>query len=558
MEVVENGASQLEIDIAITDLTPLDSADDSAPTLATKIFVEACCPVGNPCESSMFNYDDPGVDTASIVLPKPSCGEGVEEVKVTVDADLDKKAGRDALVNLLPDDVTFIATRDDGIDADASYLDIKFQGHESSSMNGVKISAWCVDPNSAIRTGTWQNGVVKSYLSDLSGTNINNPGNMPKVAWIMNNFIPGKPYTYDFGSGDETYVMTSSTIQSAIWRLIDSTFSYSNWNGVALSPEWANHIMTEAEAHGNFVPGCDDLFPLILIPANNAQVLILATTFGDLQIPCQEETATVEATVVCVPDDRTFPGGYGDPHFLTWGNQYFDFMGECDLVLAESKKFGNGLGMTAHVRLKSRFDYSYIESAAVKIGDDVLEVGAYGSYMVNGISNADLNAFKMGHRFTVTKDTKNDHDHTFDIQVNNIDHILVKAFKDLVSVRFTGAEEKEFKDVVGVMGDYYHGKRLDRDGQNIIVDYNEFAQEWQVIPGVDPELFQTGPSVVFPAQHCILPTPVKQGSRRLGESISVEAATQACNHFGSKEAVDACIYDVIATGDLEAAQAGAF
>jgi len=39
----------------------------------------------------------------------------------------------------------------------------------------------------------------------------------------------------------------------------------------------------------------------------------------------------------------------------------------------------------------------------------------------------------------------------------------------------------------------------------------------------------------------------------------VEAATKACSdHFSTKGAVQACVYDVIATGDLEAAMAGAY
>ena len=229
---------------------------------------------------------------------------------------------------------------------------------------------------------------------------------------------------------------------------------------------------------------------------------------------------------------------------------------DCDLVLAEAKSFGNGLGMTAHVRLRSRFDYSYIESAAVQIGEDVLEVGAFGSYMLNGISNAEL-PFEMANKYTITKTVKNDHDVTFDIQVNKHDRVLVKAFKDLVSVRFVGAEEAEFKDVVGVMGSFHDGKRLARDGHSIIQDDNEFGQEWQVSAS-DHELFQTKSSVAYPAQKCVLPATVKDGRRRLGESISVEVATEACSkQFGTKGAVDACVYDVIATGELDSAQAGA-
>ena len=60
-------------------------------------------------------------------------------------------------------------------------------------------------------------------------------------------------------------------------------------------------------------------------------------------------------------------GGFGDPHFQTWSGEYFDYQGACDLVLADSPLFGDGLGFAAHVRTKARFDYSFIEYAAIKV-----------------------------------------------------------------------------------------------------------------------------------------------------------------------------------------------
>jgi hypothetical protein len=238
---------------------------------------------------------------------------------------------------------------------------------------------------------------------------------------------------------------------------------------------------------------------------------------------------------------------------LTWGNQFFDFMGECDIVLAESKEFGLGLGMTAHVRAKARYEYTYIQSAALKIGDDILEVSGYGAYMLNGISGVEL-PIKIGaDKFTLSKIVKNEQDVTFDIEVSEDDHIQVKAFKDLVSVRFVGAEEVEFHDVVGIMGNFQNGTRFSRDGLRVIEDDNEFGQEWMVGPE-DPQLFQVKSSV----SQCRMPNPVKEQRRHLGESISIEAAKKACEKLSVRGAIEACIYDVIATGDLSVANAGAF
>ena len=60
---------------------------------------------------------------------------------------------------------------------------------------------------------------------------------------------------------------------------------------------------------------------------------------------------------------------------------------------------------------------------------------------------------------------------------------------------------------------------------------------------------------------CMTNQSLKEKRRLLGETISVEDATKAgeAEGFGNtKGALEACVYDVIATGDLEAAKAGAF
>jgi len=128
--------------------------------------------------------------------------------------------------------------------------------------------------------------------------------------------------------------------------------------------------------------------------------------------------------------------------------------------------------------------------------------------------------------------------------------VYLKAFKDLVGVKFDGFHSSDFGDSVGMMGSYENGAHVARDGKTVIEDVNEFGQEWQVLPS-GPMLFQTPPT----EGECVLPTPATDSSRRLGESISEEAAEIAC---AKSTAFEQCIYDVIATGDLEAATAGAF
>jgi len=228
-------------------------------------------------------------------------------------------------------------------------------------------------------------------------------------------------------------------------------------------------------------------------------------------------------------------------------------------VLAESKSFADGLGLTCHARTKARYDYSYIESAALQIGKDVLEVSSFGDYMFNGMSNAEL-PLKMAEKYIITKVAKNDHDVLFEIKDGETEIATLKAFKDLVSVKFGAGFRPDKENVHGILGDRT-GARYSRDHSHIIENVDEFGQEWQVRPGTDPELFQAKPAVQYPTK-CMLKAPgvVEDARRHLGESISVEDATKACKKagFSLKGAMDACIYDVIAIGDLEAAQSGAF
>ena len=58
----------------------------------------------------------------------------------------------------------------------------------------------------------------------------------------------------------------------------------------------------------------------------------------------------------------------------------YDFHGICDLVLLDNKAFDDNTGMEIQVRTKPRYQYSYIEAAAIKLGNDILEVGPWGEY----------------------------------------------------------------------------------------------------------------------------------------------------------------------------------
>jgi hypothetical protein len=255
--------------------------------------------------------------------------------------------------------------------------------------------------------------------------------------------------------------------------------------------------------------------------------------------------------------DCSNSGCQGDPHFKTWRGQHFDYHGECDLVLLHSSAFESGLGLDVHIRTKIRRGFSYIASAALRIGKDVLEVESQGVYWLNGVLSADLPDEFSGFAFSHTQPT--DKQHVFEVYLGGRERIKVKTYKDFVSVLIEQGGGKHFGDSGGLMGDFRMGHMIARDGKTVIDDANAFGQEWQVL-NTEPSLFHTVRLPQHPQQVCKLPPPTEasQLRRRLLESSSVSqlAAEKACEHWG--EGKDDCVFDVLTTGDLEMAVVGAY
>jgi hypothetical protein len=62
----------------------------------------------------------------------------------------------------------------------------------------------------------------------------------------------------------------------------------------------------------------------------------------------------------------------------TWKNNYNEYYGQCDTVLAKDQEFANGLGLEVQIRTKLVRYWSFIESTAIRIGDDILEIRGSG------------------------------------------------------------------------------------------------------------------------------------------------------------------------------------
>jgi hypothetical protein len=242
----------------------------------------------------------------------------------------------------------------------------------------------------------------------------------------------------------------------------------------------------------------------------------------------------------------------GEPHIHTWGGEWFDFQGGCDLVMLSNADFLNGLGLDIHIRTIVRYDYSFIRSVAVRLGEDTLEVSSYGAYSVNGVSDVPLPlSLASGH--TIFHRQISPKKHEFTLPTGNGDEaIVITTMKDIVNVNVLNVSP-DLAGSVGLMGSFdLEGRKvgtlLGRDGETVFEDHDAFGFEWQV-NDQDPQLFRAPGDVVYP-QKCAMPTLAANG-RRLGESkVSKEEAEKACANKSGKDKEN-CIYDVLALGDAD-------
>jgi len=210
-----------------------------------------------------------------------------------------------------------------------------------------------------------------------------------------------------------------------------------------------------------------------------------------------------------------------------------------------------GLGaMTVYIRTKIRYLYSFISNAVLRIGNDTLEVASWGDYYVNGVGGGTLDSISG---YTIEHSHPNEKQHLFKIIIGHDETIQLATFKDLVSVRIDGGSADHFNKTVGLMGTF-GGKKLARDGKSIMEDEVAFGQEWQVLPQEDTLFVHPRPP-----GKCKLPSATIKEARHLRSAASRETAEKACaQQHTNKDAMEACVLDVMLTGDVDIAKAGGY
>ena len=290
---------------------------------------------------------------------------------------------------------------------------------------------------------------------------------------------------------------------------------------------------------------------------------------GAMNNPPPEDTmATLPGDIPDLPPTRTESspvseaGTGGDPHITTWNGEHFEYHGQCDLTLVKDAEFADGLGLDIQIRTKLVRYWSYIKSVAIKIGHDVLEIegspdadDADAHYWINFESQGELESIAG---FPVTQKLPSTYKRRYTIDLSSAypgKSIVIELYKEFVRVRFNGDMET-FGNTVGLMGNYLTGETLARDGTTVLNDFTEFGDEWQVLPS-EPKLFHEASKPQFP-ELCIKPEdPRGERKRRLSESsISIEQAEDACASLKDPLSIKDCVYDVLATQDMD--MVGAF
>ena len=268
---------------------------------------------------------------------------------------------------------------------------------------------------------------------------------------------------------------------------------------------------------------------------------------------CGDGSATTTSTnpTTATSSDPTFPGGGGgDPHFQRWGQSHSSFHGECDLVMVHSDAFHDHAGLDLHARTTIDTFYSYIESAALRVGDYTLEITQEGAYINSVLVAYDDFPMTFGddYRYTLTMIQKDKYVKKIRMDLGDNSHIIFKFYKHYLTKNLAGTAS-DFGDSVGLLGEYGTGTMISRDGEEFD-NFHEFGFEWQVSPE-DPQLFREARSPQLPFEVCRLPTAARPGRRNLRASNNVllDQAELACAHITGSD-FNLCVDDVMMTGDL--------
>jgi len=233
------------------------------------------------------------------------------------------------------------------------------------------------------------------------------------------------------------------------------------------------------------------------------------------------------------------------------------------MILLKDPDFANGLGIEVQIRTKLVRHWSYIKNAAVRIGTEILEVEGNADaskkfrYWYNFDPRAKIDSIAGFPIIFKNQNKGSNYKSGLEIDLSSIypdAKIVLDTWKEFVRVEFANPTEAAYGKSVGLLGNYHTGETLARDG-TVLDDFGSFGNNWQVLPS-ESMLFRIVEQPQFP-KKCIEPEdPRGERRRRLNEfSVTEEKAEAACASIADELDRKDCVYDIIATQDLEMAGA---
>jgi len=423
-----------------------------------------------------------------------------------------------------------------------TYLGFHF-GENAGPYHSLFAGGWCIDIDRSVYCG--ENLKVDSYSSydsDIPSDAVDKPENLDLVNWLINHHPIGSevniPDCYEGLLGHEEY-------QEAVWKLLDD--KEFNLNATDCVVNW---LEKQAMENGNRYE----------LECNNKESKIGVILVADLD----DGTITNQVLMAEIPLKHVdsvcdcFEGGVGgDPHFKTWSGELYDFHGICDLNLLKNPQFMNGLGMEISIRSKKMKEFSFISTAAIRIGSEILEVAGHAdgdTYWLNGKEGPGNGGFEDGVSiagYLITFRQVHSHQREYMIHISEEEKIVFGTWRDFVRIDFRAASSKNFHGSLGLMGSFDRkGVKLGRDGVTEFDDIERFGMEWQVLAS-EATLFHEVDGPQHPAR-CEIPSKNAMRRRLVESEITLAQAEQSCSHVTKPER-DLCIFDVMATNDKDMA-----